>query len=228
MILYITIIIISSILLICNRKKIQDLEIYRAFKLPLINKTVKGQFEQWEIDSAYDDIKLLSIKQLEGYLEQEKERAKYLDEKLHKFTAVLSVAVAIAGTYANNVINHSSHIHIALLIIELSFLILSITLFLFGIIYGFYGLETKTQFAYGARYLSLTSNDNTAKKEMTQAACGFQMINTIRANYVSAATTFIKYGILLFSLTVVLNIIISVVIKSPQPPLIHIIKLYST
>lgn len=191
----------------CIMKWIKKWDICIVFKLKRIKSNLEKELKTWETSETYDDIRKLKTQQLKDYLETEKERARHLDDKLQKFTAILSAAVVIGGVYTNAVLARFSHIPFPFNLIESTILFLSVLCFLLGTMFGFHGLEAKTKYAYGAKYiLQISGDEEKAKQEMIYAACGFQLTNQIRANYASAAVILIKYGIILFSITVLFNL----------------------
>jgi hypothetical protein len=176
-----------------------------AIKYLIANSRIKKQLDDWEHSPEFSDIRRLEESVLKTYIESEWVRAKELDEKLNKLTASLSIAVTVGSVVAKAIFDglESSPLKTIALILSS----LSMALFLFGAVIGFNGLRPKQRFGYGARYLRiLAEGGHDAVREMWRAASGFQVTNTIRSNQAIVAITFIRNGVILFTLSIFLSL----------------------
>ncbi|KAB0497180.1 hypothetical protein [Pseudomonas lini] len=176
-----------------------------AIKYLIANSRIKKQLDDWEHAPEFSDIRRLEENVLKTYIESEWVRAKELDEKLNKLTASLSIAVTVGSVVAKAIFDglESSPLKTIALILSS----LSMALFLFGAVIGFNGLRPKPRFGYGARYLRiLAEGGHDAVREMWRAASGFQVTNTIRSNQAIVAITFIRNGVVFFTLSIFLSL----------------------
>lgn len=176
-----------------------------AIKYLIANSRIKKQLDDWEYSPEFSDIRMLEEGVLKAYIESEWVRAKELDEKLNKLTASLSIAVTVGSVVAKAIFDGLESSPLKTLALILSSL--SMALFLFGAVIGFNGLRPKPRFGYGARYLRiLAEGGHNAVREMWRAASGFQVTNIIRSNQTIVAITFIRNGVVFFSLSVFLSL----------------------
>jgi hypothetical protein len=176
-----------------------------AIKYLITNSRIKKQLDDWEHAPEFSDIRRLEESVLKTYIESEWVRAKELDEKLNKLTASLSIAVTVGSVVTKAIFDGLESSPLKTVALMLSSL--SMALFLFGAVVGFNGLRPKPRFGYGARYLRiLAEGGHDAVREMWRAASGFQVTNTIRSNQAIVAITFIRNGVILFTLSIFLSL----------------------
>lgn len=169
-----------------------------AIRIFFVNRNLRRQLDAWKTDPAFDDIRVLDTGMLEKYLDTEWTRAKELDEKLNKLTALLSVAVTVGGVVSKTVFDGLAATWIKTVIALLLFL--SMGMFLWGAMIGFSGLCPKPRYGYGAGYLRLImQGGDQAEDAMREAVSAFQIMNTIRSNEASTAIRLIRNGVIVFT-----------------------------
>ncbi len=160
------------------------------------------------------DVAALSDDDVLAFLATDGARARELDEKLQKLTAVLSVAVTVGGLVGQTLLGEvtapwlKTAIAITFLVAELYLVV--------GVVVGFDGLRPRPRYGYGPGFLRLMAAGGRAKQdELVRAANGSLRDNMIRANQASAAATAIRNGVLVFAFAVVLGLLAAG--RSPSP-----------
>lgn len=176
-------------------------------------------------DVNTENIEALSDDDLQDLIRSEWIRAKELDEKLHKMTTVLSVAVAIGGLVSTTMLQNISgstakYVAIGLYLAATSLLVIGIAL-------GFNGLLPKKRYGYGAAYMrNVAAGGETARQVMIEAAREFERDNLIRSNETTAAVVSIRNGVLVFALGIAVNLYALATAEpdAPQEPSIILVE----
>lgn len=174
-------------------------EAIEPIEMVLVNRRLRGA-SSWDADVA-----ALSDGDILAFLAADGVRAKELDEKLQKLTAVLSVAVTVGGLVGQTLLGGvtASWLKTA---IAITFLIAELYLVV-GVVVGFDGLRPRPRYGYGPGFLRLMAEGGKAKQdELVRAANGSLRDNMIRANQASAAATAIRNGVLVFAFAIVLGL----------------------
>lgn len=174
-------------------------EAIEPVEMVLVNRRLRGA------SSSDADVAALSDDDVLAFLAADGARAKELDEKLQKLTAVLSVAVTVGGLVGQTLLGGvtASWLKTA---IAITFLVAELYLVV-GVVVGFDGLRPRPRYGYGPGFLRLMAAGGKAKQdELVRAANGSLRDNMIRANQASAAATAIRNGVLVFAFAVVLGL----------------------
>jgi hypothetical protein len=174
-------------------------EAIEPVEMVLVNRRLRGA------SSSDADVAALSDDDVLAFLAADGARAKELDEKLQKLTAVLSVAVTVGGLVGQTLLGGvtASWLKTA---IAITFLVAELYLVV-GVVVGFDGLRPRPRYGYGPAFLRLMAAGGKAKQdELVRAANGSLRDNMIRANQASAAATAIRNGVLVFAFAVVLGL----------------------
>lgn len=167
---------------------------------------------------------------LKNFIDTEWTRAKELDDKLQKLTAVLSVSITVGGLVGTTMLSDLPFSWLKVSSVAL-FLIAAAYLF-FGTILGFNGLQPKPRWGYGAKFLrAVASKDTEARRELICAATESERGNILRANEAYAATISIRNGVIFFALGVLLSLLAATKGSSrekqsttqPQPAITNIV-----
>lgn len=174
-------------------------EAIEPVEMVLVNRRLRGA------SSSDADVAALSDDDVLAFLAADGARAKELDEKLQKLTAVLSVAVTVGGLVSQTLLGGVTASWLKT-VIAITFLLAELYLVV-GVVVGFDGLRPRPRYGYGPGFLRLMAEGGKAKQdELVRAANGSLRDNMIRANQVSAAATAIRNGVLLFAFAVVLGL----------------------
>jgi hypothetical protein len=174
-------------------------EAIEPVEMVLVNRRLR------RISSSDADVAALSDDDLLAFLAADGARAKELDEKLQKLTAVLSVAVTVGGLVGQTLLGGVTESWLKTAI-AITFLVAELYLVV-GVVVGFDGLRPRPRYGYGPGFLRLMAAAGKAKKdELVRAANGSLRDNMIRANQASAAASAIRNGILVFAFAVVLGL----------------------
>lgn len=183
-------------------------EAIEPVEMVLVNRRLR------RMSSSDADVAALSNDDVLAFLAADGARAKELDEKLQKLTAVLSVAVTVGGLVGQTLLGGvtASWLKTA---IAITFLVAELYLVV-GVMVGFDGLRPRPRYGYGPGFLRLMAAGGKAKQdELIRAANGSLRDNMIRANQASAAASAIRNGVLVFAFAVVLGL--SATEPSPSP-----------
>jgi len=166
-----------------------------------LKKKLEGQSRN---DPIFDGVEKMQDSDLDQYLEQEWTRAKELDGKLAKLTTTLSIGVTLGGVASKLIVGQLGSAPGRN--VFLTFVVVSLVLFLLGAMLGFNGLRPKPRFGYGPPYLNKIAEGGSAARNARELAIeGFIITNLIRNNEASAAIDLIRNGILFYGLAVVLS-----------------------
>lgn len=174
-------------------------EAIEPIEMVLVNRRLR------RASSLDADVAALNDDDVLAFLAAEGARAKELDEKLQKMTAVLSVAVTVGGLVGQTLLGGvtASWLKTA---IAITFLIAELYLVI-GVMVGFDGLRPRPRYGYGPGFLRLMAAGGKAKQdELVRAANGSLRDNMIRGNQASAAATAIRNGVLVFAFAVILGL----------------------
>ncbi len=183
-------------------------EAIEPVEMVLVNRRLR------RTSSSDADVAALSDDDVLAFLAADGARAKELDEKLQKLTAVLSVAVTVGGLVGQTLLGGvtASRLKTA---IAITFLVAELYLVV-GVVVGFDGLRPRPRYGYGPGFLRLMAAGGKVKQdELVRAANGSLRDNMIRANQASAAASAIRNGVLVFAFAVVLGLWAAE--RSPSP-----------
>ena len=174
-------------------------EAIEPVEMVLVNRRLR------RISSSDADVAALSDDDLLAFLAADGARAKELDEKLQKLTAVLSVAVTVGGLVGQTLLGGVTESWLKTAI-AITFLVAELYLVV-GVVVGFDGLRPRPRYGYGPGFLRLMAAGGKAKQdELVRSANGSLRDNMIRANQASAAASAIRNGVLVFAFAVVLGL----------------------
>lgn len=140
-------------------------------------------------------------------IDQEWERARALDDKLGKLTAVLSIAVTLTGAAARTVLDSFPAGTIRGLAAIL--VIYAIASLFAGALVGFSGLRPKPRFGYGPDFAVQVRHPTKASAgRAADALAQFECWNAIRANESLAAVLAIRNGVVAFSVLALASLLL--------------------
>jgi len=171
----------------------------------LTNQVVAKRLKVKEVDPRQTHWAGLGRDKLVALLVDEWDRAKLLDDKLFKQTAVLSVAVTAAGVASRSVLDAMPAGVVKIFVFGV---ILYAILSLFGgVLIGFSGVRPKERAGYGPDFALLIRHDNKASASLlADALMHFEITNLLRANEASAANATIRNGVVAFALAMILSL----------------------
>ncbi|MGO8247995.1 hypothetical protein [Agrobacterium tumefaciens] len=187
---------------------------FQVFPFPrliAVNRTVRGNRDK--VDERQLAWVALGREALLPILAEEWERAKFIDEKLFKLTAALSLAVAAVGVASKAVLDA---IPAGPLKVSVTVVLLYAIVSLFaGTLMGFSGLRPKPRQGYGPDFaLQIRHNNKYAAEKIADALKDFEIKNIIRANEASAANMAIRNGVIAFALAMTFSLFLP---PKPEP-----------
>jgi hypothetical protein len=173
-------------------------ELFIPLKLICVNRRVAAQ----EIDTKY--LEVLTHDELRNFIKEEWSRAKDLEEKLQKLTAVLSVSVTVSGLVGATMIQKLPSL--TMKYFTGGFMFLATFYLIVGVLIGFSGFVPKLRYGYGAKFLhSSKGRSPKAKIVLVDAAASFERDNIVRSNKTYAAAASIRNGLMAFVLALLIS-----------------------
>jgi hypothetical protein len=153
------------------------------------------------LDARYIEWLALPPETLDKLLISERERAKSLEDKAGKLTAVLAVAFTIGGTFGKSFVEDIAPSGVKN-VIRIGLLI-SMGFLLWGGLHGLIrGTATREQMGYGPDWeLQLLKSPN-KKRARAEALVHFELANILRSNDVAVALACVRNSGIMFSVTV--------------------------
>lgn len=188
---------------------------FQVFPFPrliAVNRTVRGNRNK--VDERQLAWVALGRQALLPILAEEWERAKFIDEKLFKLTAALSLAVAAVGVASKPVLDAmpAGPLKVSVTVV----LLYAIVSLFAGTLMGFSGLRPKPRAGYGPDFaLQIRHNNKHAAEKIADALKDFEIKNIIRANEASAANMAIRNGVIAFALAMTFSLFLP---PKPEPP----------
>ncbi|MGO7050104.1 hypothetical protein ACCT07_32380 [Rhizobium johnstonii] len=179
---------------------------FQVFPFPrliAVNRKVRGNRNK--VDERQLAWVALGRQALLPILAEEWERAKFIDEKLFKLTAALSLAVAAVGVASKAVLDAmpAGPLKVSVTVV----LLYAIVSLFSGTLMGFSGLRPKPRAGYGPDFaLQIRHNNKHAAEKIADALKDFEIKNIIRANEASAANMAIRNGVIAFALAMTFSL----------------------
>ena len=156
----------------------------------------------------------MSRERLLGLVDEEWDRAKALDEKLFKLTAVLTVAVTAASAVARPLIDSLAGSLLQPWVFGL--LLYAIVHLFIGALMGFSGLRPKERAGYGPDFaLSVQRRGKSTSHRLAEALKHYEVKNLLRSNEAVTANMAIRNGVMAFALALMLSMFAPT--KQPEP-----------